>query len=459
MELPFLNRVEELRRLAHFSQRSEGSLAVLYGRRRCGKSRLLLEALPPERLVYHLADEREPALQRSALASALGRVLPEFARVFYPDWESLLVRWWSDAPPGSILALDEFPALVVGARELPSLLQRQLDQRPRAHCHLVLCGSSQRLMQGLALDRRAPLFGRAVELLKIRPLQPGWVRAALDIADGVSAVEAFAVWGGIPRYWELAREFRDLESAITALVLDPLGILHEEPDTLLQDDSRDATQASSILQVVGQGCHRLSEVASRLGKPSGSLVRPVQRLLELDLLVRDYPFGCNERDSKRTLYRVGDPFLNFWYRFVAPHRSWLGERLIQQVWGRVQRDFAGYVGAVWETLARASVPYLRLFGQEWSPARRWWGPGLDNKPLEIDLVASTLDGSGLLLGSVKWEERSDLGRWASELARQARCFPLAQGKTVYLAVWSKRPEKERTDLALLGPDQVLEALT
>lgn len=165
-----------------------------------------------------------------------------------------------------------------------------------------------------------------------------------------------------------------------------------------------AVQSASILHLVGGGCHRLSEIAGRLGKPASSLSRPLQRLLELGLVRRDRPFATAERDTKRSLYRVADPFLRFWFRCVAPNRSRLEARLVDRVRRSIQRDVSGHAAGVWEELARASVPHLAPFGLDWNPAAPWWGPGNDGRPLEIDLVTTSVDGTDLLVGSVKWEE-------------------------------------------------------
>lgn len=437
--LDFLDREPEAQRLREFAQ-GGGGLAVVYGRRRCGKSRLLLESLPGERTTYYLADEREPSLQRSSLAAELGTSLEGFEQVLYPDWDALLSRYFAACAPGSVLILDEFPALVAAARELPSILQRHLDRRPPSH--LVLCGSSQRLMHGLVLDRTAPLFGRASEILKVRPLPAGWIKNALGCATAAEAVEAWSVWGGIPRYWELARRHGSLDQALRHLVLDPLGVLSEEPASVLLDDVRDVAQSASILELVGRGCQRMSEIAARLEKPGGALVRPLQRLLDLELLVRERPFGASERDSKRTLYRVADPFLRFWFRHVAPNRSWLAHGLVSETLERIRPAWNGHVGEAWEELARASVPRLPIDGLRWGPAQRWWGPGLDRRPLEVDIVAESLDGKHLLLGSVKWEARSDRQRLLAELRAQGERLPAAVGKTLHYTLFLKSRAEE-----------------
>ncbi|NJL27995.1 MAG: ATP-binding protein [Thermoanaerobaculia bacterium] len=375
MKLQFLNRAEEADRLRRLTSRGEGSLGVLYGRRRCGKSRLLREALPVDRTVYYVGDDRESALQRRGLATEIARLLPGFDRVTYPEWDALFDRWWSEAPPSSVLILDEFPALVAAAQELPSILQKYVDRQIDRGVHLLLTGSSQRMMQGLVLDRSAPLFGRATEILKITPLEAGWIVPALGLDDPARAVEAYAVWGGTPRYWELAADHPDLKTAIRELVLSPLGVLYEEPTRLLLDDLRDTTQAASILSVIGQGCHRLSEIAARLGKPATSLTRPLGRLIEMGLIARELPFGNPERTGKRTLYKIVDPFLRFWFRFVEPNRSRLEARLIDAVETEIASRLNHHLGEVWEELARASAPRLEAFGRAWKPAQRFWGAG------------------------------------------------------------------------------------
>lgn len=458
MQLPFLDRTEELGRLRRALQRREASLAVVYGRRRCGKSRLLRETLSARPTLYYVGDERESVLQRAAFAAAVTSVVPGFDRVAYPDWDVLFTRLWEQTPRGTVVVLDEFPSLVAAAREIPGLLQKQVDRNARSGVHLVLAGSSQRMMHGLILDRSAPLYGRATEILKIHPLPAGWIRRALRLTNHEEAVVSYAVWGGVPRYWELALEHPDLESAMRELVLSPLGVLHDEPVGLLLEDMRDVAQASSIASLVGQGCHRLSEIAARLEKPATSLTRPLQRLVDMGMVQREVPFGSSARNNRRTLYRIADPFLAFWFRFVEPQRSRLEAGQITPVCRETIRALPQHVAAVWEDLARASVPRLEIHGRTWRPASRWWGPGVDHRPMEIDIVAESEDRTALLLGEVQWGTSERAASLQGELLRKAANFPLARGREVCLAVWLKAAGRSTRDAEIVTPKRVLDAL-
>ena len=457
VKLQFLNREDEQRRLRRAFACPGGGLAVLYGRRRCGKSTLIQRAAG-EKDLYFLADQRDALLQIQALAAEAERVLPGLSAARYPSWDALLTTLHARASSPLNVVFDEFPYLVQNAPELPSLLQHYLDSPGRKSLNFLLCGSSQRMMQGLVLDRTAPLYGRAQEILRIEPLRAGWISVALGLrAD--AAIEAFALWGGIPRYWELARSSGGGIESARDLILDRKGVLHEEPARLLLDELRTTGQAYSLLSLVGGGCHRMAEIAGRMGKPAGSLTRALANLIELGYLRRDVPFGDSARSGKRTLYTLCDPFLRFHFRFVQPHRSMLELGLMASVEASLRRDFPAHAAGVWEDLARESVPFLAIDGRAWGPASRWWGTGKDGRPLEIDVVAETLDRKAILIGEAKWTAgRADVARLSADLARRIANAPFIHGRTVVPALWLKRRSATESGMALIYPDQVLSVL-
>ncbi len=440
--LPFLNRAAELERIRKRLRGRSPSLIVLYGRRRCGKSRLVEEALEDRPSVYFLADQREAPLQRRALAKEIARLIAGFDRVEYPGWDELFERFRADAPRGAVLALDELPFLVERATELPSILQKHVDS-VRAPIHLILCGSSQRMMLGLTLDANAPLYGRAQELMRILPLGIEEVPRAFRIRDPVACLQLFAFYGGVPRYWELARDQPDALASLERHVFDPLGVLHREPERLLSDDLRDQVQAASVLSLVGQGCHRSSEIAGRLGVPATSLARPLARLVELGFLARDTPFSAAPRDSKKSLYRVADPFLRLWYRCVQPNASRLESGSVRDVLREMKQELDQHVAEVWEQLARERLPRLTIDGSRFEVGARWWGGGLDGKPLELDVVANAVDERDtVLVGEAKLRcSRSDVDQLLAQLVAKASRCPVLQGKKLRYVVFAARAER------------------
>jgi AAA+ ATPase superfamily predicted ATPase len=433
-----------------------GALAVVYGRRRCGKSTLLQHVISRQD-VYYLADQKEPALQIRDLAAEADYAVPLFSTAGYATWDALVLNLNDRLDRRITLCLDEFPYLVQQSPALPSILQKYIDRPGAKNLNVVLCGSSQRMMHGLVLDRTAPLYGRAREILKIEPLRAGWIRDSLGV-EGEKAVEAFAVWGGVPRYWELASSFRGLEEAICELVLHRNGVLHEEPMGLLLDEMRSAVQPYSLLTVIGLGCHRLSEIAGRMGKPASSLLRPLAQLVDLGYVRRDTPFGDNEKSTRRSLYKIADPFLSFHFRFVQPNKSQLQVGAVSAVAAQVNRQFPTHVSAIWEELARASVPFSDICGRQWGPARRWWGPASDGIPVEVDVVAESLDGRAVLVGEAKWNDaRVDVIAGRDRLIKMAANSVWARDREVVPVQWLKRTS-QAAGVCIQTPDEVLDCL-
>lgn len=456
MKLRFLDRADEKKRLARALNADGGALAVVYGRRRCGKSTLIQRVIG-ENDVYYLADQKEPALQIKDLAVEIDRLVPGFSSATYPTWDSLLLSLNDRLDRRISLCLDEVPYLVQLSPELPSLLQKYLDLPGAKRLNLVLCGSSQRMMHGLVMDRSAPLYGRAVEILKIRPLKAGWIRQGLGL-KAPEAVEAFSIWGGVPRYWELASQFDTLREGLRELVLDRNGVLHDEPMRLLVDDMRSAVQPYSLLSVIGQGCHRLSEIAGRLGKPATSLMRPLAQLVDLGYVRRETPFGEDAKSTKRSLYKIGDPFLAFYFRFLQPNKSQLEVRPASSIMAEVIRRLPLHVSLVWEGLARAAVASCPIGGHAWGQARRWWGVGSDGRPMELDAVAESLDGKAVLIGEAKWNvANTNISQAKDRLLALAKRCPFVHGRKIVPVLWAKSGRKN-PDIHILTPNAVLDGL-
>lgn len=404
--MDFLDRRHEIARLDNVLARPR-AFAVIWGRRRIGKSRLLIEWSRGHDGLYTVADQSSSPVQRRYLATAVAERFPGFADVEYPDWRSFLTRVSAEADRAGWegpWVLDELPYLIEADPALPGVLQNWLD-RPERRLRLAVCGSSQRMMHSVILDSTAPLYGRAAEAFAVGPLPPGHLAEAFPFDRHRDLVTVYALWGGIPRYWELAEPFgNDIEAAVDALILDPAGPLHGEPDRLLREETPPATALRPLLDVIGNGAHRVSEIAGRLGKPASSLSRPLASLAEMGLVRRDTPFGTDPKSGKRSLYRIDDPFLRLWFRVVAPHRAALAAAPPETRLAYWQRYRRGLEALAWEELCRKAVPLLHrsdtTLGRlgPWEPALRYWH---GNAP-ELDIVARSVDGKRLLVGEVKW---------------------------------------------------------
>jgi AAA+ ATPase superfamily predicted ATPase len=452
--MKFVDRIDEATRLKDALAREKSSLVVMYGRRRLGKSTLIKRVLS-ENDVYFLADRSEGQHQRALLAKVIAQVFPDFEKLSYPDWESMFraVNYRTDKR--FTLCLDEFPYLVEQSPELPSVLQKLVDEKQLKY-NLVLCGSSQNMMYGLFLDSTAPLYGRADEIMRLTPIRLPYIQEALNL-NAMNAIEEYAVWGGVPRYWELRENRISLDDAMWHNILSVNGALYEEPIKLLQDDVKDIVKTSTIMSYIGTGANRLSEIAARCNEPATNLSRPLKKLVDLGFLEKDVPFGIDEKNAKKSLYKIADPFMAFYYQFVVPNRSFieLGRRLpIEQA---LTAHFSESVNMQWEKLCRDAVTGNLVNGK----AKRWWGSVLneDKKPeqVEFDVMAESLDKKSLLVGECKWTTGENDKQLTAALLRKANLLPFAKNYTIVPVLFLKNAPKGDSENVML-PEDVVELM-
>lgn len=456
--MKFVDRIDEATRLKDALAREKSSLVVMYGRRRLGKSTLIKRVLS-ENDVYFLADRSEGQHQRALLAKVIAQVFPDFEKLSYPDWESMFraVNYRTDKC--FTLCLDEFPYLVEQSPELPSVLQKLVDEKQLKY-NLVLCGSSQNMMYGLFLDSTAPLYGRADEIMRLTPIRLPYIQEALNL-NAMNAIEEYAVWGGVPRYWELRENRISLDDAMWHNILSVNGALYEEPIKLLQDDVKDIVKTSTIMSYIGTGANRLSEIAARCNEPATNLSRPLKKLVDLGFLEKDVPFGIDEKNAKKSLYKIADPFMAFYYQFVVPNRSFieLGRRLpIEQA---LTAHFSESVNMQWEKLCRDAVTGNLVNGVVYGKAKRWWGSVFneDKKPeqVEFDVMAESLDKKSLLVGECKWTTGENDKQLTAALLRKANLLPFAKNYTIVPVLFLKNAPKGDSENVML-PEDVVELM-
>ena len=454
--MKFVDRIGETARLRDALSREKSSLVVVYGRRRLGKSTLIKRVLS-DRDVYFIADRSEGQHQRTLLAKVIAQVFSDFDKLTYPDWESMFRAVNYRADKRFTLCLDEFPYLVEQSPELPSVLQKIVDEKQLKY-NLVLCGSSQNMMYGLFLDSTAPLYGRADEIMRLAPIRLPYIQEALGL-DATAAIEEYSVWGGVPRYWELRESRSSLDDAMWHNILSGNGALFEEPIKLFQDDVKDIVKTSTIMSYIGTGANRLSEIAGRCDEPATNLSRPLKKLIDLGFLEKDIPFGIDEKNAKKSLYKIADPFMAFYYQFVVPNRSFIELNRRLPIDQALNTHFSEYVSMQWEKMCRDAVTGNLVNGVVYGKAKRWWGSVLNEakkaEQVEFDVVAESIDKKYLLVGECKWTTQENGKQLTAELLRKAKLLPFANDYTIVPMLFLKSVPKDDIGNALL-PELIIE---
>lgn len=403
----FHNRVPELSALSERWESPDAQLLLLYGRRRVGKTYLLQHFLgedkPP---CYFLAAQTSLSENMSELSKALiaSTSTSDLTPADLPTFSSILRFTGQVAGERRFaLVLDEFQYLLDLDSSIPSQIRAWWDTAGiRSNAFLVLCGSQLGGMEGLG-GGQAPLFGRFTLRHKLLPMN--YRDIARFYADSAYSVRdtlaAYGILGGTPRYHALFDPAKRLGHNICSHVLSPLGLLHNEPEVLMSSSRiRHAFPYNTTLRAIADGCTRPSAISQQVGASSAQMSFYLRNLMDLEWVSREYPFG--ETSDRRAIYKIADPFIRFWYRFVAGLRSELEFQATESVYAsRVEPHLNDYMGLhAFEDICHQ---YLRqrgphMLGQPIRRAGRYW---TRDGQLELDMVAE-LDDGHYLLGECKW---------------------------------------------------------
>ena len=218
----FIDRNAELNQLYNtYIQGDRGSLVVLYGRRRLGKTTLLKEFSNRYDIpcCYFMADRAgEESLKQSiaiAMAAALGE--PLLQAVDYPSWYDLFAAFDKFRSPDRkfLLILDEFQYLCQVQPAFSSFIQKWWDERWKDEpIMVVLCGSVTSMMYKETMATSAPLYGRAASQLLLAPVPYFCTREFLPGCNETELVEMYSISGGVPRYLELVANYTSFDDAL-----------------------------------------------------------------------------------------------------------------------------------------------------------------------------------------------------------------------------------------------------
>lgn len=457
MATPLIDRERELSRLREAIARPP-QLVVLRGRRRIGKSFLLVHALARSRGVYFQADEQNERAHLDFFAHEVARLVGPRVPLRFESWDEAFETLGELAREKPLVAvLDEFQWLKAAQPSLDSIVQRHWDrwQRDRTPVTLILSGSALRLMEGL-LEAGAPLYGRADYRPLLEPL--GFRDASLFASRRIGAeqkLRRYAVLGGTPQYQVWAGEGA-LPGLIAERILSKGESLYEEPLHLLREEQeiRDPATYFAIVRAIAAGGTRVAEISNATQIPTPNLVKMLHRLEALGYVEARAPLSPKGNEAKRSSYRLSDPFFRFWFRFVFPNRSLLERRRVKEVLAIVERDLDSFMGLAFEDCCREwvghfagdALPHSEQLGS-------WWSR---DGQTELDIVGASRSRYDLL-ASCKWSKAAPASA-LTQLLRQRDAIPKAGFAKLAIFARGFSPELKqragREDVSLIDLDSL-----
>ena len=440
MSIEFVGRQRELAVLEQAWKSEGGAFIPVYGRRRVGKSELLVKFMTGKPALYVTGKVAPAELQIREFLRAAATALAEplLAGHPAPDWPAAL-RLVEERWKGSgklIIALDEFQWLAAASPELPSVLQECWDRRWRqGRIMLILCGSYIGFMEREVLGRNSPLFGRRTAQILLRPFGYREAGEFHHHWSRPNRAAAYFICGGLPFYLRCFSPSLSIEQNLATAVFDELGLLFREPEFLLREELREVSTYNAILLALATGSPTNSDISRTTGIGDRALHYYLSTLVELGYVQRRYPLTGAPPTARQVRYSLEDPLLRFWFRFVYPNLS-LITRLgaASAVRELVLPELESYFGHGFERLCREALPalYAREGVRAGFEVGEYW-----DKDTQIDVVGLRQD-NWTDLGECKWGQVNSRNALRADLRERLPRFPNRRQATVGLRFFTRQ---------------------
>lgn len=321
--MKFYGREKQKGQLHKMFQSDNRMTALIYGRRRIGKSELIKQSLREVTIksIYYECKQTTELNNTESLAELVSEFCG-FPRLAFSGIEELLRFLFELSQKEKlILVLDEYPYLRESMKGLDSILQSLID-RYQGVCgmKLIICGSYVDTMKGL-LSEQNPLYGRVDLCIDLKPMD--YYESALfyqEFSDE-DKVRLYSVFGGVPYYNRLIDAALSVRENIMELIASPGARLENEVSMYLNSEISKITNANEVFEALAKGFSRYKDIYDQSHVSSApTLVDVLDKLIRMDIVKKETPI--NEPSNKRKAgYFISDNLSLFYYKYIFRNAS------------------------------------------------------------------------------------------------------------------------------------------
>ncbi len=383
----FYNREKEIAALHEIRERSleNAQMTVVIGRRRIGKTQLLLKATEGQPTLYFfvarkaetlLCQDFQQEIERKLNVPIMGRI-ERFGELF----RYLMILSKSQT---FNLIIDEFQEFYTVAPSTYSDMQNHWDRnKDESKMNLLLSGSVYSLMHKIFQGAKEPLFGRATGMITVQPFTTKTLKEILRdhnmnyTAEDLLSLYAFT--GGVAKYVQLLMDSGAVTSTkmINHIIREESLFITEGKNMLIEEFGKEYTNYFSILSSIARGENTRAKIESIVGREIGGYLTRMEN--DYSLITKSLPIYA-KASTKNVRYILRDNFLTFCFRFIYKYSHIIEIGAYDQLKEIVKRDYPTFSGIILERYFRErfieSKKYSRIGG--------YWDRKGDN---EIDLIA------------------------------------------------------------------------
>jgi len=413
--IKFYNREKELDILDRVKK---PYLAIIYGRRRIGKTTLILHHLRDKEFLYFFVNPRKSEsllLREFTQLLKEKNVIEEFVRP--KNWEEFFKIIFERYE--GVVVFDEFQWFERIDKSIPFILQRYWDMYKKPN--IVISGSIIGMIKDIFTEEGSPLFKRGDIIIKLKPFDAKTCFQILDdlgIEDLERKFEFYLLFGGVPYYYRFMERYdiMNIEDCIKVLVLDENAPLRNEVEEIMKEAFRGEYRTYlSILFAIAEGKTKIEEITGYSDIKPTSLMPYLYDLIDLLGLVEKQRIGF----KKKYIYEINDFFHRFWLRYVYKYSNELifNQELVFEI---IKKDISNFFGINFERFVREFVKeYFKEFPRVMKYIGFFRSKG-KRKVFDMDILALNDQTREILFVECKWQNGVNAKKICKELVEKSQ---------------------------------------
>ena len=405
----FIGREIELKALEDAYEKDDFQMAVIYGRRRIGKTTLLRQFCQGKKSVFFTAIKTTAKRNIDLFGKcALNALAPEMRSSSFQSFEALCSFLGEKSNNERVIVvIDELPYMAKKDESITSTLQKYVDEEWQfGKMFFIVCGSSVSFMEDEVLSEKSPLYGRRTMQIKLSAFHYDRIAQFLPSWSVIDQAIAYGITGGIAKYLSLIDEHKTLDENIISLFFSKTGYLYEEADNLLTQEFRDVDGYSRVIETIASGSNQVQEIADKSGISAQNVLHLLKNLAETGIVERQQAI-TEEHNKKKVQYVLSDEMLRFWYRFIPDAMEAIeigkGDLYYYQ---NVKPNLYSFMGNVFEKMCRQYTLKAGITGEFQCTITRvgtWWGTNPEKKTeTDIDVVGLNPGNKQAIIGECKF---------------------------------------------------------
>lgn len=399
--MKFYNRERELLQLQKYEERSKHSAQMTFvvGRRRIGKTSLLLEATKQQTRLYFFISKKNETLLCQEFVEEIQHKLQVEMFGELKTFKSVFGYLMSISRTQHFtLIIDEFQEFNTVNPAVFSEMQDIWDRyKGNSQIHLILCGSVYSLMSRIFEHAKEPLFGRATGKIHVKAFTIPTLKEILSEYhpnySNDDLLAFYIITGGVAKYVELLilEKAFTLPSILDALLSENALFIEEGKNMLIDEFGKEYGNYFSILSLIASSKTSRKEIASIMEKQIGGYLDRLEKDFNLISKVRPV---FSKPNSQSVKYKINDNFLSFWFRFIYKYSSAVEIGNTKYLKEIIRRDYPTYSGRMLEKYFMEKM----IAEQNYSAIGTYWEKQNQN---EIDIVAVNDSKKIILFTEVK----------------------------------------------------------